>query len=150
MIEKISGLAALSNLKILSLARNNIKTFAGLDVLAGTLEELWISYNIIEKMKGLSGMHKLKVLYMSNNNIDDWSEVQKLNELESLQDLELVGKELLLNSQQTFYDHLCTTFYYYSGNPLCESMDESIWRSECTRKLPKIAILDGIPTAGRE
>lgn len=105
MIEKINGLTTLSNLKILSLARNNIKTFAGLDALAGTLEELWISYNIIEKMKGLLGMNKLKVLYMSNNSVEDWSEVQKLNELESLQDLELVGKELFLNNQQTFYDH---------------------------------------------
>lgn len=105
MIEKISGLTTLSNLKILSLARNNIKSFAGLEALADTLEELWISYNVIDKMKGLLGMHKLKVLYMSNNNVEDWSEVQKLNELESLQDLELVGKELLLNNQQTFYDY---------------------------------------------
>lgn len=36
------------------------------------------------------------------------------------------------------------------GNPLCEPLEESVWRSECMKKLPKIAILDGIPTAGKE
>lgn len=92
MIEKISGIAALSNLKILALGRNNIKTFVGLEYLADTLEELWISYNNIDKMKGLLGMRNLKVLHMANNKVDDWNEVQKLNELESLQDLVLVGK----------------------------------------------------------
>lgn len=99
MIEKINGLAALRNLKILSLGRNNIKSFIGLETIADTLEELWISYNIIDKMKGILGMHKLKVLYMSNNNVDDWSEVQKLNEMESLQDLGLIGRAVLKNSR---------------------------------------------------
>lgn len=51
-IEKISGFAGLRNLKILSLARNVIKTFAGLEVLGDTLEQLWISYNLIDKIKG--------------------------------------------------------------------------------------------------
>lgn len=92
MIEKINGLAALRNLKILSLGRNNIKTFVGLEPLADTLEELWISYNVIEKMKGILGMHKLKVLYMSNNKVKDWNEVNKLAEMESLKDLLFVGK----------------------------------------------------------
>lgn len=92
MIEKIGGLSALKNLKILSLARNKIKTFVGLEPLADTLEELWISYNVIEKMNGVLGMQKLKVLHMSNNNIKDWSELQKLNEMESLQDLVFTGK----------------------------------------------------------
>lgn len=103
MIEKINGLASLRNLKVLSLGRNNIKSFFGLDTLADTLEELWISYNIIDKMKGVLGMHKLKVLYMSNNNVDDWSELQKLNEMESLQDLGFVGKAVLKNTKNTYY-----------------------------------------------
>lgn len=92
MIEKINGLSALKNLKILSLGRNNIKTFVGLEPLAETLEELWISYNFIDKMKGILTMRKLKVLHMSNNLVKEWSEVQKLNEMESLQDFVFVGK----------------------------------------------------------
>lgn len=51
-IEKIAGLNRLSNLRILSLARNNIKDLSGLEVVAESLEQLWISYNMIEKLKG--------------------------------------------------------------------------------------------------
>lgn len=94
MIEKINGLAALRNLKILSLGRNYIKAFTGLESLADTLEELWISYNFIEKMKGVLGMRKLKVLHMSNNNVKEWAEVNKLVEMESLQDFLFVGNVL--------------------------------------------------------
>lgn len=92
MIQKINGLASLRNLKILSLGRNQIKSFVGLETLADTLEELWISYNLIDKMKGLLGMHKLKVLYMSYNNVKVWAEFNKLVELESLEDLLFVGR----------------------------------------------------------
>lgn len=90
-IEKISGLDTLSNLKILSLARNNLKSFAGIEKLADTLEELWISYNYIDKMKGLLNMKKLKVLYMGNNSVDSWNEVKKLLQLETLKELVLTG-----------------------------------------------------------
>lgn len=68
----------------------------GLDPLANTLEELWISYNNIEKMKGILGMRKLKVLYMSHNRIDSWAEVQKLAEMESLVELDLVGRLIFI------------------------------------------------------
>jgi len=95
MIEKINGLAALRHLKILSLGRNYIKAFTGLEPLADTLEELWISYNFIEKMKGVLGMRKLKVLHMSNNNVKEWAEVNKLVEMESLKDFLFVGNLLL-------------------------------------------------------
>lgn len=37
-----------------------------------TLEELWISYNLLEKLKGIHVMKKLKVLYMSNNLVKEW------------------------------------------------------------------------------
>lgn len=95
MIEKINGLAALRHLKILSLGRNYIKAFTGLEPLADTLEELWISYNYIEKMKGVLGMRKLKVLHMSNNNVKEWAEVNKLAEMESLKDFLFVGNLFL-------------------------------------------------------
>lgn len=62
MIEKIAGVSALKNLKILSLGRNYIKSFSGLEGVADTLEELWISYNFIEKVKGVQVLKKLKVM----------------------------------------------------------------------------------------
>ncbi|VVC29796.1 Leucine-rich repeat,Leucine-rich repeat domain, L domain-like [Cinara cedri] len=121
MIEKITNIGTLRNLKILALGRNNIKSFDGLEPLADTLEELWISYNIIEKTKGILKMHNLKVLHMSNNMVKDWVEVVKLGEMQSLED------------------------FLFVGNPLYDSMDDAVWRTECSKKLPKLKILDTIP-----
>ena len=45
LIEKISSLSGMDNLRILSLGRNMIKKIENLDGVADTLEELWISYN---------------------------------------------------------------------------------------------------------
>ena len=50
------------NLKILSLGRNNLKSLAGLEQVAETLGQLWISYCLIEKLKGVSVLKKVKVL----------------------------------------------------------------------------------------
>lgn len=91
MIEKIAGLGGLKHLKILSLARNYIKSLVGLESIADTLEELWISYNIVEKVKGIGVCKKLKVLYMSNNLVKEWAEFNKLQELPMLEDLLFVG-----------------------------------------------------------
>ncbi|KAL1129542.1 hypothetical protein AAG570_012487 [Ranatra chinensis] len=121
MIEKITGLGLMKNLKILSLGRNYIKAFSGLEPVAETLEQLWISYNFIDKMKGIGALRKLQVLHMSNNLIKDWGEYQKLQECPEL-------KELL-----------------FTGNPLCEGLEEAIWRIEATRRLPQLENLDGEP-----
>lgn len=43
-----------------------------------TLEELWVSYNLIEKLKGINVLRNLRVLYMSNNLVKEWSEFNKL------------------------------------------------------------------------
>lgn len=56
-----------------------------------TLEELWISYNLIEKLKGVGVLKKLKVLYMSNNLVKEWTEFNKLQEMPNLDDLVFVG-----------------------------------------------------------
>ena len=42
------------------------------EAVGDTLEELWISYNLIEKLRGIHVMRKLKVLYMSNNLVKEW------------------------------------------------------------------------------
>lgn len=88
------GVGTLKNLKILSLGRNLIKSFAGLEPLGDTLEELWISYNCIEKMKGIQVMRNLRVLYMSNNLVREWNEFARLQELANLRDLVFVGNPL--------------------------------------------------------
>ncbi|XP_046810134.1 dynein axonemal light chain 1 [Lucilia cuprina] len=96
------------------------------EAVADTLQELWISYNLIEKIKGLSALRNLKVLYISNNLIKDWSEFNRLQELESLEDLVVVG------------------------NPIADGLDEATWRAECIKRLPTIKKLDGEPVVLNE
>lgn len=55
------GLLCAESLKILSLGRNLIKNLTGLEAVSDTLEQLWISYNLIEKLKGITVLGKLKV-----------------------------------------------------------------------------------------
>lgn len=40
----------MENLKVLALGRNQIKKIENLDSVAESLEELWISYNVLEKL----------------------------------------------------------------------------------------------------
>lgn len=49
----MAALNGLSKLKILSLGRNQIKKLEALDGVADTLQELWISYNLLEKLVSL-------------------------------------------------------------------------------------------------
>lgn len=93
-IEKITSLTGLDNLRILSLGRNQIKKIEGLDAVADTLEELWLSYNVITSLSGIERAQKLRVLYLSNNKIAGWSEIDKLSTLPSLEELLLVGNPL--------------------------------------------------------
>merc|ERR1712004_85735 len=83
-IEKIANLNGLKNIKILSLARNNIKNLNGLEAVGETLDELWISYNLIEKLKGVHVLKKLRILMMSNNLVKDWGEFNKLADCSNL------------------------------------------------------------------
>lgn len=54
-IEKIGSLAGLESLEILSVGRNLLKRIENLDAVAGTLRQLWISYNQLDKL--VSGWH---------------------------------------------------------------------------------------------
>jgi dynein light chain 1 len=99
-IEKIANLNGFSNLKILSLGRNNIKSLAGLEPVSGTLEELWISYNNIEKLKGIEVLQNLKVLYISNNKISDWKQLELLNKLPNLKRVAITGNPLADKHQE--------------------------------------------------
>lgn len=90
------------------------------------MEQLWLSYNLIEKLKGLNVLKKLKVLYLSNNLVRDWVEFNRLQEVLTLEDLLMVG------------------------NPLVESLDESVWKTEAAKRLPSLKKLDGEPVVREE
>ncbi|KAL2919937.1 hypothetical protein HK105_200003 [Polyrhizophydium stewartii] len=107
-------------LRILSLGRNNIKKIEGLDAVADTLEELWVSYNQIEKLNGVECCKKLKILYASNNKIKAWDGVTPAQALPVLEDLLLVGNPI---------EEKCTA----DGN----------WVQEVSKKFPVLKKLDG-------
>ena len=67
MIVNIQNLQVLRNLRVLSLGRNLIKSLQGIEGVAETLRELWISYNQIDKLKPIRNMVNLKTLYMAHN-----------------------------------------------------------------------------------
>lgn len=140
MIDKVIGLNGMRHLKILSIGRNYIKTISGLvrsfsnnlfysiiknliwliqEGVADTLEELWMSYNFVEKLKGINCLKKLRVFYLSNNLVKDWVEFNRLQEVTTLEELLFVG------------------------NPLPESMEESVWKLEAAKRLPFLRKLDG-------
>lgn len=121
MIDRIVGVASMTNLKVLSLARNHIKSLNGIDGVKDTLEQLWISYNNIEKLAQLESFTKLSVLYISHNLIRDWSEISKLGGIGTLADMSLLG------------------------NPVEENNDEPTYRREITKRLKYLKKIDGDP-----
>ncbi|XP_055634585.1 dynein axonemal light chain 1-like [Toxorhynchites rutilus septentrionalis] len=119
MIDKIVGVSGMKNLRILSLARNYIKSLNGIESLGETLEELWISYNQIDKLKGVESLKRLKVLYIGNNSIREWGEFNRLQSVATLEDL------------------------LFLGNPLVENIDETAYVREIQKRLPALKKLDG-------
>merc|ERR1719433_1577920 len=113
------SLPALKNIEILSLGRNVIKKISGLEEIASTLRELWISYNSISQLDGLQPCQKLTTLFISNNKIKDWSELAKLQANHELVNILLVG------------------------NPIYEGLTKKQARPKVLNELPKIATLDG-------
>lgn len=117
-------------LKVLSLGRNYIKTIAGLDPVAETLQELWLSYNQIEKLKGIQVLKRLRILCLSNNAVKEWPEFNRLQELPALESLVFVGNPL-------------TESFGGGGGGVAGDNGEPTWRSEATRRLPQLKKLDG-------
>merc|ERR1711907_490388 len=104
---------------ILSVGRNQIKKIEKLDDVADTLEQLWISYNIISSLDGLQGLTNLQSLYMSNNNIKSFSELAKLAGMPNLKDV------------------------VFKGNPMYEGVSEQDARIEILKQLPNLTKIDG-------
>ena len=78
MIDRMVNLTGMSELSVLSLGRNNIKKIEKLEDVAGTLTQLWISYNQIATLDGLACLTNLTTLYCSNNLIKSFEELDKL------------------------------------------------------------------------
>ena len=94
MIDRMVSLTGMAELKILSLGRNNIKKIEKLEDVAGTLEQLWISYNQISSLDGLACLTSLTTLYCSNNLIKSFSELDKLKANEKLRDVLFIGNPM--------------------------------------------------------
>ena len=90
-----------------------------LDSVAGTLEELWISYNQITSLDGISQCTNLTTLYISNNGIKMWNELDKLASLPNLRDVLFVG------------------------NPIYDEFSKDQVRIEVLKRLPNVAKIDG-------
>lgn len=84
-LDKIGNLAGLEALEVLSLGRNCLKKLENLEAVAGTLQQLWVSYNQIDRLAGIEKCAKLRVLFASNNKIKDWAEVDRLTGLPELE-----------------------------------------------------------------
>mmetsp|Transcript_12027 Transcript_12027/g.33993 ORF Transcript_12027/g.33993 Transcript_12027/m.33993 type:complete len:225 (+) Transcript_12027:713-1387(+) len=82
------------NVVVLSLGRNAIKRLDGIQAAANSLEQLWISYNVIDSLKHMETMRHLRVLYASNNAISSWEEIDRLAGLEHLHDVLFIGNPL--------------------------------------------------------
>ncbi|KAJ0399833.1 hypothetical protein P43SY_008139 [Pythium insidiosum] len=118
-IDRLIPLSGMKKLRILSLGRNQIKKIEKLDDVADTLEELWISYNLIATLDGLSGLTNLTTLYLSNNLIKTWDELDKLASLPKLRDVLFVG------------------------NPIYDNVTKEEARIQVLKRIPKVAKIDG-------
>ena len=49
-LDKIGNLTGLEKLEVLSLGRNCLKKLENLEAVAGTLQQLWVSYNQIDRL----------------------------------------------------------------------------------------------------
>lgn len=119
MIDKMAPVP-LKKLKILALGRNNIKRIEKLEDCAATLEELWISYNVIDKLDGLSACRSLRIFYFGNNKIAKFDELLKLRDNPKLEEI------------------------LTAGNPMVEGLGLRDIRIECLKRLPKLRKIDGV------
>jgi len=94
MIDRMVNLTGMSELKVLSLGRNNIKKIEKLEDVAGTLQQLWISYNQITLLDGLACLTNLSTLYCSHNLIKSFAELDKLKANTELRDVLFIGNPM--------------------------------------------------------
>jgi protein phosphatase 1 regulatory subunit 7 len=128
-----------SNLKILSIQSNRIRTIAGLDNLP-QLEELYISHNALTTLEGLEKVSGLRVLDISNNQVGSIKGLKHLKELEELwasynqiTDWNVVEEELNDKKQ--------LNTVYFEGNPL-QLKAPALYRNKVKLMLPQVMQID--------
>lgn len=121
MIDRMVNLTGMTELKVLSLGRNNIKKIEKLEDVAGSLQELWISYNQVASLDGLACLTNLTTLFCSNNLIKSFDELDKLKANDKLWDVLFIGNPM--------YDDV-------------SSKEEA--RIEILRRLPNVKKIDGM------
>ncbi|XP_014286091.1 dynein axonemal light chain 1 [Halyomorpha halys] len=126
MIEKISGLIGLRNLKVLSLAQNNIKSLKGLEDAGNTLEVLIIARNFLKETEGIEDLYKLKELDISYNYINQLNEFTRIGSCKDLKSLA------------------------FKENPLATKYPDNIWREEALKLLPQLETFDYIKVEENE
>ena len=123
-IDRMISLPRLKNLKILSMGRNNIRRLQYLDDIAGSLEELWLSYNNINSLDGIQACQKLHTIYLSNNKIAQWKEVKKCEALPELRSV------------------------LFFGNPVYDATSKQINWPMVVHLLPQVETVDGVIVTG--
>lgn len=93
-IERLIPMPGMAKLRVLSVGRNCLKKIEKLEDNAGTLTELWASYNMISTFDGITSLPNLEILFLSNNHIADWNELTKLAACPKLKDILLVGNPI--------------------------------------------------------
>ena len=104
----------------MSLGRNAINRIIGLEEVGQTLEQLWLSYNLIEKLDSLQPCVKLHTLFLSNNKVAKWDEVAKLSQLPELKNVLLLG------------------------NPLYGDKEKAEMKPQVIKRIPQIKYVDGV------
>ena len=128
-IERMISMPKLKQIRILSLGRNNIRRFQFLDELAGSLEELWISYNQIQSLEGIQACTKLHTFYISNNKISNWSELEKVATLEKIINVVFTGNPIYGDeSNRQNWPKVCKMI------PQIENIDGNIVTEEVKRE----------------
>lgn len=140
----------MENLRVLSLGRNCIKKIENLDGIAETLEELWMSYNLVERLAGVEKLSNIRVLYLGNNKVRDWAEVERLAALEKLEDLLLRGCPIHDDAGAV------ATYRVEVGSVVClkqtsigQGFGQLMWMNaivvQVIKRVPQLKKLDGIP-----
>ena len=63
-IDRMAPFTGMEKLRLLALSRNALKKIERLEDVSETLEELWLSYNLISTLDGLGSCQKLQVIYL--------------------------------------------------------------------------------------
>lgn len=133
------NLDSLSNLTILSIQSNRLRSITGLSSLK-SLEELHISHNALTTISGLESNTSLRVIDISANPIDHLTGLETLKNLEEfwaswckIESFDEVEKQL--------GDKENLETVYFEGNPL-QTKNVVLYRNKVRLALPRIKQVD--------